>query len=56
MTETIGDAYVVVAGAPEEVADHAQRIANMAIGMVETMPTLVDPSTDSHLEIRVGRP
>ncbi|GAU97857.1 hypothetical protein RvY_09085-2 [Ramazzottius varieornatus] len=52
--ETIGDAYVVVAGAPEVVPDHAQRIANMAIGMVETMPTLVDPSTDSHLEIRVG--
>jgi class 3 adenylate cyclase len=31
--KTIGDAYMVVAGIPEPVADHAHRIARMAIDM-----------------------
>ena len=53
--ETIGDAYVVVSGAPEEVMDHAERMADMALGMVEAMTTLLDPSTGSHLQIRVGK-
>ncbi|OQV12013.1 Soluble guanylate cyclase 88E [Hypsibius exemplaris] len=52
--ETIGDAYVVVSGAPEEVDDHAERIADMALGMIDTMQALVDPSTGNHLQIRVG--
>lgn len=45
----------MVAGAPEEVADHAEKIAEMGLGMVDTMPTLVDPSTNAHLKIRVGK-
>ena len=31
--ELIGDAYMVVCGAPEPVASHAERIANTALGM-----------------------
>lgn len=31
--KTIGDAYMCVAGLPEPCADHAERLANMALGM-----------------------
>ncbi len=33
--KTIGDAYMCVAGLPEPCADHAERIANMALAMNE---------------------
>jgi len=35
--KTIGDAYMVVAGVPEPVADHARRGARMAMAMQEAM-------------------
>ena len=43
--ETIGDAYMVVAGAPEVVIDHAQKICSMALDMVDTIVHLKDSST-----------
>ncbi len=43
--ETIGDAYMVVAGAPEAVIDHAQKICSMALDMVDTIVHLKDSST-----------
>ncbi|XP_050738004.1 soluble guanylate cyclase 88E-like isoform X2 [Eriocheir sinensis] len=52
--ETIGDAYMVVAGAPERQANHGEMVCNMALDMVEAITELTDPSTGNHLRIRVG--
>nr|XP_053641407.1 soluble guanylate cyclase 88E-like [Cherax quadricarinatus] len=52
--ETIGDAYMVVAGAPERQANHGELVCNMALDMVEAITELTDPSTGNHLRIRVG--
>ncbi|KAK3103517.1 hypothetical protein FSP39_019823 [Pinctada imbricata] len=52
--ETIGDAYMVVAGAPEITQLHAFKICDMALGMMESMQELRDPSTGGHMKIRVG--
>ncbi|XP_049836050.1 soluble guanylate cyclase 88E [Schistocerca gregaria] len=52
--ETIGDAYMVVSGAPEKEKNHAEKVCDMALDMVEAITDLKDPSTGSHLQIRVG--
>lgn len=52
--ETIGDAYMVVAGAPEKDANHAEKVCDMALDMVDAIKDLKDPSTGQHLRIRVG--
>ncbi|XP_013400601.1 guanylate cyclase soluble subunit beta-2 [Lingula anatina] len=52
--ETIGDAYMVVAGVPDSVPDHAERIANMALDMVEAAGEVISPATGRPLQIRVG--
>ncbi|XP_071545685.1 soluble guanylate cyclase 88E [Panulirus ornatus] len=52
--ETIGDAYMVVAGAPERQANHGEMVCDMALDMVEAITELKDPSTGNHLRIRVG--
>jgi len=38
--KTIGDAYMVVGGLPETVADHAERIADMALALSDELLTL----------------
>ena len=43
--ETIGDAYMVVGGAPERQENHPQLICDMALDMVEAITDLKDPST-----------
>lgn len=43
--ETIGDAYMVVSGAPEKVGNHAERVCDMALDMVDAITDLKDPST-----------
>jgi guanylate cyclase, other len=43
--ETIGDAYMVVAGAPERNNRHAELVCNMALDMVDAITDLKDPST-----------
>nr|CAI5827182.1 unnamed protein product [Callosobruchus analis] len=43
--ETIGDAYMVVSGAPEKEGNHAERVCDMALDMVEAITDLKDPST-----------
>lgn len=43
--ETIGDAYMVVSGAPEKEGNHAERVCDMALDMVEAIKDLKDPST-----------
>lgn len=52
--ETIGDAYMVVSGAPEKDVNHAEKVCDMALDMVEAITDLKDPSTGTHLRIRVG--
>ncbi|XP_037034237.1 soluble guanylate cyclase 88E [Bradysia coprophila] len=52
--ETIGDAYMVVSGAPEKDMNHAEKVCDMALDMVEAITDLKDPSTGTHLRIRVG--
>ncbi|XP_018319990.1 soluble guanylate cyclase 88E isoform X2 [Agrilus planipennis] len=52
--ETIGDAYMVVSGAPEKEVNHAERVCDMALDMVDAITDLKDPSTGQHLQIRVG--
>ncbi|XP_035714536.1 soluble guanylate cyclase 88E isoform X1 [Folsomia candida] len=53
--ETIGDSYMVVSGAPEPMPQHAERIADMAMDMVDAMQAIGDPSRDGEpLKIRVG--
>lgn len=43
--ETIGDAYMVVSGAPEKDQNHAEKVCDMALDMVEAITDLKDPST-----------
>ncbi|XP_067636495.1 soluble guanylate cyclase 88E [Eurosta solidaginis] len=52
--ETIGDAYMVVSGAPEKSVNHADKVCDMALDMVDAITDLKDPSTGQHLRIRVG--
>lgn len=51
--KTIGDCYMVVAGLPEALSDHAQRIADMAIAMQQAIDDF-NREHDMELQIRVG--
>ncbi|PIK45567.1 putative guanylate cyclase soluble subunit beta-2 isoform X2 [Apostichopus japonicus] len=52
--ETIGDAYMVVGGLPIPVPSHADRIANMALGMTVACQEVMSPVTREPIKIRVG--
>ncbi|KAF6216170.1 hypothetical protein GE061_000510 [Apolygus lucorum] len=51
--ETIGDAYMVVAGLQYET-DHAARVCDMALEIARSVISLKDPNKDDHLRVRVG--
>ena len=51
--KTIGDAYMVVGGAPTPHPDHAQAIADMALGMLEAVDRYNEANKTNHA-IRVG--
>lgn len=51
--KTIGDAYMVVAGLPEERSDHAEAIAAMALD-IQTALRQFNAETGHNLNIRVG--
>ncbi|HEY4179349.1 MAG TPA: adenylate/guanylate cyclase domain-containing protein [Kofleriaceae bacterium] len=51
--KTIGDAYMVVAGIPRPIADHALAMINFAIDMLASIQAYSD-RTSSGLTIRVG--
>jgi class 3 adenylate cyclase len=51
--KTIGDAYMVVAGIPTPTTDHAERIARMAIDMIEVLRAY-SVKTGVNLSIRIG--
>lgn len=42
--ETIGDSYMVVSGAPVKEKNHADRVADMAMDMVDAMQAIRDPT------------
>ncbi|KAK3084164.1 hypothetical protein FSP39_009295 [Pinctada imbricata] len=52
--ETIGDAYMVVSGVPEVDEEHAQKLSNMAVDMMEESRTVLNPYTKCPLQIRIG--
>ncbi|XP_072466594.1 guanylate cyclase soluble subunit beta-2-like [Notamacropus eugenii] len=52
--ETIGDAYMVVGGVPVPVENHAQRVANFALGMRISAREVMNPVTGDPIQIRVG--
>jgi class 3 adenylate cyclase len=51
--KTIGDAYMVVGGLPEPLADHLQAIAELALDMREAVERL-PPRDGEPLQIRIG--
>ena len=50
----IGDAYMVLAGGPVPSVHHAESITNYGLGILEETAKIIDPSTSTHLKIRVG--
>ena len=52
--KTIGDAYMVVSGAPEPRADHAEAMAQFALEMVEAMKEFTSKSTGEAIQLRIG--
>ncbi len=52
--KTIGDAYMVVSGAPIPRSDHAEAMANFALEMVDAMKEFRSISTGEEIQIRIG--
>ncbi|MBL7999080.1 MAG: tetratricopeptide repeat protein [Candidatus Kapabacteria bacterium] len=52
--KTIGDAYMVVAGAPEPRSDHAEAMAYFALDMVEVMKEFASKTTGDTIQLRIG--
>ncbi|MBL7997394.1 MAG: adenylate/guanylate cyclase domain-containing protein [Candidatus Kapabacteria bacterium] len=52
--KTIGDAYMVVAGAPEPRADHAEVMAAFAFEMVEAIQEFSSIGTGEQIQLRIG--
>ncbi|GCB79640.1 hypothetical protein scyTo_0016016 [Scyliorhinus torazame] len=52
--ETIGDAYMVVGGVPIPAENHAERVANFALGMRMAARSVKNPITGDPIQIRVG--
>lgn len=51
--KTIGDAYMVTAGVPERMTDHAERTAELALDMLRAMDRL-NAGASTPLLIRIG--
>ena len=51
--KTIGDAYMVAGGLPEECADHADRVARFALGMLRVIDK-VNEETGESFSMRIG--
>ena len=51
--KTIGDAYMVIAGAPRAQPDHAERMANLALAMREEI-RLLREETGIAMDLRLG--
>ena len=53
--QTIGDGYMAVSGTPIETAHHAEYITNFAFSLLEAVQTILDPSTNKPIQIRIGQ-
>lgn len=51
--KTVGDAYMVVSGAPKAVDDHRIRIASMALRLRDVIPAIAE-AHGAPLELRIG--
>jgi adenylate cyclase len=51
--KTIGDAYMAAAGLPVLAEDHAERVAGMALAMIETARR-IGRDNDATLDLRIG--
>jgi adenylate cyclase len=51
--KTVGDAYMVVAGAPDRRPDHLEALARLALGLVEEVARFTD-ADGSRFAIRIG--
>ena len=52
--ENIGDAYMVISGAPIYTPHHAKYITDFAFSSIAATSKINDPSTKKPLRIRVG--
>ncbi|KAL1431390.1 hypothetical protein MTO96_014242 [Rhipicephalus appendiculatus] len=52
--ETIGDAYVVVAGVPDFVEDHADRLVAMGLDMITATKSVRNPVNGDPIQMRIG--
>lgn len=52
--ETIGDAYMVVAGLPLPDSDPDTTIAQLALDMIDVVSTFKDPVTREPVQVRIG--
>merc|ERR1719510_2196534 len=52
--ETIGDAYLIVAGCPVKATNHALKICDMAFDMMDGISMLKDPGTGKDVQMRIG--
>ncbi|HSL76677.1 MAG TPA: adenylate/guanylate cyclase domain-containing protein, partial [Candidatus Limnocylindrales bacterium] len=50
--KTIGDAYMAAGGLPEPVADHASRVVDLGLAMIDVATHEIDPPAG--LQLRVG--
>merc|ERR1719422_761928 len=52
--ETIGDAYLIVAGCPVKAANHALKICDMALDMMDGIKILKVPGSGDDIHMRIG--
>lgn len=52
--ETIGDAYMIVGGAPNRTPYHVEYVLDCARSFVEVTESMVERSTQQKIRIRVG--
>lgn len=54
--ETLGDGvYMVAGGVPDKCDDHAQKVAGLALELVENAMFVKNPITGAGMQVRIGR-
>lgn len=52
--QTIGDACMILCGAPVEIPNHAELITEYGFSIIDAIGKVHDPSTQDSLSIRIG--